>query len=70
MRQKFIPLNICSWGDFQNELSSFTKKEKGDAFELFTKLYFKLNPVYAFYDEVWLFSEVPQKVLEYLEIPK
>jgi predicted helicase len=60
---------LNSWNDFQNKLLSLNKKEKGDAFELLTKLYFKINPVFSFYDEVWMLSEVPQKTLEYLKIP-
>lgn len=62
-------LDINSWADFQSQLESFNKKEKGNAFELLTKLYFKINPVYSFYDEVWLFDEVPSKELEYLGLP-
>ena len=61
--------NCFSWNDFQTKLLSLQKKEKGDAFELLTKLYFKINPVFSFYDEIWLLSEVPQKTLEYLGIP-
>jgi superfamily II DNA or RNA helicase len=66
-----IPLfkELNSWNDFQSKLLSLNKKEKGDAFELLTKLYFKINPVFSFYEEVWLLSEVPQKTLEYLNIP-
>jgi len=60
---------ISSWEGFQNKLLELPKKQKGDAFELLTKLYFKINPVYSFYDEVWLLSEVPQKDLEYLGLP-
>jgi predicted helicase len=62
-------INCNSWNDFQTKLLSLNKKEKGDAFELLTKLYFKINPVFSFYDEVWMLSEVPQKTLEYLNIP-
>jgi len=58
-----------SWSDFQDLLKTYNKKEKGNAFELLTKLYFKINPVYSFYDEVWLFDEVPSKELEYLSLP-
>ena len=58
-----------SWSDFQSFASVIGNKEKGDAFELLTKLYFKLNPVYAFYDEVWLLDEVPQKELDILNLP-
>jgi superfamily II DNA or RNA helicase len=63
-------INECnSWDDFQIKLISLNKKEKGNAFELLTKLYFKINPVYSFYDEVWLLNEVPQQTLELLNIP-
>ena len=58
--------NCNSWSDFQRTLESLNKKEKGNAFEFLTKFYFKINPKYDFYDEVWLFDEVPNKVLEYL----
>lgn len=62
--------NDCnSWNDFQSKLLSLNKKEKGDAFELLTKLYFKINPVFSFYEEVWLFDDVPTKELEYLDLP-
>ena len=58
-----------SWSDFQSLLMGFNNKEKGDAFELLTKLHFKLNPIYEFYDEVWLLEEVPQKDLDVLKLP-
>ena len=59
--------NECnSWLDFHAKLLALNKKEKGNAFELLTKLYFKINPVYSFYDEVWLLNEVPQKTIELL----
>ena len=61
-------INCNSWNDFQSKLLSLNDTEKGNAFELLTKLYFKINPVFSFYDEVWLLSEVPQKTLEYLKI--
>ena len=68
-RTNYLLINCNSWNDFQTKLLSLNKKEKGDAFELLTKLYFKINPVFSFYDEVWMLSEVPQKTLEYLKIP-
>jgi superfamily II DNA or RNA helicase len=58
-----------SWSSFQSLLEACNNKEKGDAFELLTKLYFKLNPIYDFYDEVWLLDEVPQKDLDVLKLP-
>jgi superfamily II DNA or RNA helicase len=60
---------LSSWSDFTSELEKLNNKEKGDAFELLTKLYFKLSPKYEFYDEVWLLSEVPSKVLEEIGLP-
>ena len=62
-------LDITSWDDFKERLTSLNNKEKGNAFELVTKMYFKINPVYSFYEEVWLFDEVPSKELEYLGLP-
>jgi predicted helicase len=61
--------SINSWHDFDQKLSSLGNKEKGDAFELLTKCYFKIKPQYNHYDEVWLLDEVPQKELDYLKIP-
>jgi len=61
--------NIYTWNDFTSALEILDKKEKGDAFELLTKLYFKLSPKYSFYDEVWMLSEVPVSVIEELGIP-
>jgi superfamily II DNA or RNA helicase len=61
--------NINTWDDFTSELENLNKKEKGDAFELLTKLYFKLSPKYSFYDEVWMLSEVPVSIIEELGIP-
>jgi predicted helicase len=69
MNIKSIISQSSSWINFQTLLIDLNNKEKGDAFELLTKFYFKLNPVYNFYDEIWLLSEVPQKDLEYLELP-
>ena len=70
MDVKPILKKVNSWNEFQNKLNNLQKKEKGDAFELLTKLYFKINPALSdYYDEVWLLSEVPQKVLEHIGIP-
>jgi hypothetical protein len=69
MNIKTLITEISSWKSFETRLTSLNKKQKGDAFELLTKLFFKVNPIYAFYDEVWMLSEVPQKDLEYLGLP-
>ena len=69
MNIKSIILETNSWEAFQTKLTDLNNKQKGDAFEILTKLFFKINPVYNFYDDVWMLSEVPQKELEYLELP-
>ena len=69
MNTASVILDSYSWDGLETKLADLSKKQKGDAFELLTKLYFEINPVYDFYDEVWMFSEVPQKDLEYLELP-
>jgi superfamily II DNA or RNA helicase len=58
-----------SWSEFKLKIDALPKKQMGNAFELLTKLYFKINPVYSFYDEVWLLSEVSSTVFEYLGLP-
>jgi len=45
---------INSWKDFESSLICLSNKEKGDAFENLVKTYFKLNPLYNFYDKVWM----------------
>lgn len=69
MNTKDLFKHIQNWEDFECALEKLNKKEKGDAFELLTKLYFKLSPKYSLYDEVWLLSEVPVSVIEQLGIP-
>ena len=69
IKEESIFNNIYTWIDFTSTLENLNKKEKGDAFELLTKLYFKLSPKYSFYDEVWMLSEVPVSVIEELRIP-
>lgn len=66
---KVLLKNSNSWSDFKLKMDALPKKQMGNAFELLTKLYFKINPVYSFYDEVWLLSEVPSTVFEYLGLP-
>lgn len=70
-KQIFVGVNytelfkkINHWDDFTSSLEQLNKKEKGNAFELLTKLYFKLSPKYSFYDEVWMLSEVPVSVID------
>jgi superfamily II DNA or RNA helicase len=66
--QFFSSLN--SWKDFEHALVPLNKKEKGNAFEQLTKFYFQFDPVHrTYYDDIWLFSEVPSKHLEILGLP-
>jgi superfamily II DNA or RNA helicase len=66
--QLFPSLN--SWKDFEQALIPLNKKEKGNAFELLTKYYFQFDPAHrTYYDDIWLFSEVPSKHLEKLGLP-
>lgn len=66
---KTLLKNSNSWSEFKLKMDALPKKQMGNAFELLTKLYFKINPVYSFYDEVWLLNEVPSTVFEYLGLP-
>ena len=52
-------LKINSWQDFKNELDTLNDKQKGDAFELLTKMYFEIDHKYNNYENIWLLSEVP-----------
>ena len=60
---------INSWQDFVGATARLDKKGKGDAFELLTKYFFLLNPRYSFYDNVWLWKDAPQKVLDDIGLP-
>jgi superfamily II DNA or RNA helicase len=53
-----------------NLRTKLSNKSKGDNFEKLTYAYFKLDPKYQFYDEVWLYANVPTLVLEELGLPK
>jgi superfamily II DNA or RNA helicase len=69
MNTKSIITTSNNWLELKEKLKALSKKEMGNVFELLTKLYFTIQPKYAFYDAVWLLNEVPSSVLEYLEIP-
>lgn len=60
---------INSWQDFVSAIDRLDKKGRGDAFELLTKYFFLLNPRYSFYDNVWLWKDVPGKVLDDIGLP-
>ncbi len=55
---------------FSREQLTKNNKEKGNTFEKLVLAYFKLDPKYQFYDDVWLYANVPTLVLEELGLPK
>ena len=58
-----------SWQQFENKLSKLSKKDKGDAFEELTRLYFLTDPLYiSLLDKVWHHSKVPQDVKDKLDL--
>ena len=60
-----------SWQEFENKLSKLSKKEKGDAFEELTRLYFLTDPLYiSRFDKVWHHSKIPQDVKDTLDLPQ
>jgi len=69
MNTKSIITTSNNWLELKEKLKALSKKEMGNVFELLTKLYFTIQPKYAFYDAVWLLNEVPSSVLDYLELP-
>jgi len=59
---------VNNWNDFNAALILLNNKQKGDAFELLSKVYFTIDPKYNNYDNIWLLSEVPKKYLEIIGI--
>lgn len=63
--------DIHSWQDFEALLQTFSKKEKGDAFEWLVKFYFQIDPILqSKYTHVWLLREIPASEREYINIHK
>jgi len=63
MSARTVILNSNNWEEFNQNLVKLDKKEKGDAFELLTKYFFKVEPKYVdLYKEVWIHHELPIKV--------
>ena len=55
MSARSVILNSNNWEEFNQNLVKLDKKEKGDAFELLTKYFFKVEPKYVdLYKEVWI----------------
>ena len=62
--------NINTWNDYIEAQKLLNNKEKGNTFELLTKVYFKISPQYNFYDNVWLWDDVPEKILKEIGLPR
>ena len=64
-------LRYKTYGELkQTFLNNSTKKEKGDIFELITKYYLLINPIYKTkLKKVWLLNEVPSEIKNYLNLP-
>ncbi len=62
--------DISTWLDYVSKQDSLNSKEKGNTFELLTKVYFKISPQYSFYDDVWLLEETPEKILNEIGLPR
>ena len=59
---------IISFEDFENKITSFDNKEKGNIFELLTK--YLLQTDYRFnFKKVYLYDEIPDKILKELNFP-
>jgi predicted helicase len=60
-----------SWNNLKyNLLDNSEKKDKGNIFEVLSKYYLLLNPIYQTkLKDVWLLSEVPSDIKEYLNLP-
>jgi len=67
--KKILPLN--SWDDFFSYAISLPNKEKGDLFEILTKLILTTKPEYTSQlKKVWLLSEgVPTEIRDKLHLP-
>ena len=62
--------DISTWQDYVSKQDSLNSKEKGNTFELLTKVYFKISPQFSFYDDVWLLEETPEKILNKIGLPR
>jgi superfamily II DNA or RNA helicase len=65
-----ILLESTSWQSFKSALESLTEKQKGDCFEVLTKLFLQLNPQYSTkIKQIWLLKNVPASIREHLNLP-
>lgn len=60
-----------NWQDLKsNMIDLISTKEKGDIFELITKYYLLIDPIYQTkLKKVWLLNEIPNDIKEYLNLP-
>jgi len=66
---KQLLLEINNWSDFKSSIHGLNTKEKGDAFELLTKCYLQLDPVYqSLLSDVWLLPEVQRRISKELNL--
>ena len=66
---KQLLLEINNWSDFKSSVHGLNTKEKGDAFELLTKYYLQLDPVYqSLLSDVWLLPEVQRRISKELNL--
>ena len=60
-----------NWQDFKLRNDPLSNKQKGDRFEVFTKLCLEIHPSYKTQlKHVWLLKNVPAKFQKYLKLPK
>ena len=60
-----------NWQDFKLRNDPLSNKQKGDRFEVFTKLCLEIHPTYKTQlKHVWLLKNVPANVQKYLKLPK
>ena len=62
--------SLRKFNDIYVKTENYTTKQKGDLFELFTLYLFKHDPrLNHGLENIWLYADVPQKVLKYLKYP-
>ena len=65
-----ILAKVNNWAQFEQAAAALGPKQQGDLFELLTKHYLRLSPVYrTVLSHVWLLEEVPQKACAALKLP-
>jgi len=61
--------NINSWEEFLGTAKSVSLKERGDMFEVLTKYFLQIDPIYSTQiADIWLWSEIPPSVKEELHL--